>query len=87
MSQTVQRQTNEMSVWLLFSGVVIGIVGAIVRKHAENVGEFLAALGSRAVTSNPMTTAPADWGLGLLILGAVVTLAWLIPGIAAPSPK
>ena len=86
MSQTVQRQTNEMSVWLLFSGVVIGIVGAIVRKHAENVGEFLGVLGSRAVTSNPMTAAPADWGLGLLIVGAVVTLAGLIV-IAAPSPK
>ena len=84
MSQTVQRHTNEMCVWLLFSGAVIGIVGAIVRKHAENVGEFL--LSSRAVTSNPMTAAPADWGLGLLIVGAVVTLAGLIV-IAAPSPK
>ncbi len=86
MSQTVQRQTNEMSVWLLFSGAVIGIVGAIVRKHAENVGEFLGVLGSRAVTSNPMTAAPADWGVGLLIVGAVVTLAGLIV-IAAPSRK
>ena len=86
MSQTVQRQTNEMSVWLLFSGFVIGIVGAIVRKHAENVGEFLGVLGSRAVTSSPMTAAPADWGMGLLIVGAVVTLAGLIV-IAAPSPK
>jgi hypothetical protein len=86
MSQTMQRQTNEMSVWLLFAGVVIGIVGAIVRKHAENVGEFLGVVGSRAVTSNPMTAAPADWGLGLLIVGAVVTLAGLIV-IAGPSPK
>jgi hypothetical protein len=86
MSQTVQRATNEMSVWLLFAGVVIGIVGAIVRKHAENVGEFLGGRGSRAVTSNPMTAAPADWGLGLLIVGAVVTLAGLIV-IAGPSPK
>ena len=86
MSQTVQRQTNEMPAWLMFSGAVIGIVGAIVRKHAENVGEFLGVLGSRAVTSNPMTAAPADWGVGLLIVGAVVTLAGLIV-IAAPTRK
>jgi hypothetical protein len=78
MSQTLQRQTDQMSVWLLFLGVVIGIVGAIVRKHAENVAEFLRVLGSRAVTSDPMTASPADWGLGLLIVGAVVTLAGLV---------
>ena len=35
MSQTAQRQTNQMPAWLMSSGAVIGIVGAIVKKHAR----------------------------------------------------
>jgi hypothetical protein len=31
MSQTLQRPTNQMSAWLVFSGVAIGIVGATVK--------------------------------------------------------
>jgi hypothetical protein len=85
MSQTLQRPTNEIPVWLVFSGVVIGIVGATVRKHAENVGELLGALGTLTPFSHPATASPADWGLGLLIFGAIVLLAGLVV-IAARRP-
>jgi hypothetical protein len=85
MSQTLQRPTNQMSVWLVFWGVAIGVVGAILRKHAENVGEFVGVMGSRAATSGLVTATPADWGMGLLIVGAVVTLAGLV-GMATHRP-
>jgi hypothetical protein len=85
MSQTLQRQTNQMSAWLMFSGVLIGIVGATVKKHAENVGELLGALGRRTATSDPGTASPADWGLGLLIVGVIVLLAGFVV-IAARRP-
>jgi len=84
MSQTLQRQTNQMSVRLVFWGVAIGVVGAILRKHAENVGEFVGVLGSRATTSDLATAAP-NWGMSLLIIGAVVTLTGLV-GMAAGRP-
>jgi hypothetical protein len=85
MSQTLQRQTNQMSVRLVFWGVAIGVVGAILRKHAENVGDFVGVLGSRAATPDLVAATPADWGMGLLIVGAVVTLAGLV-GMAAHRP-
>ena len=78
MSQTLQRPTNRIPAWLMFTGVVIGIVGATVTKHAENVGELAAALGRRTATSTSATASPADWGLGLLIVGAIVLLAGLV---------
>jgi hypothetical protein len=81
MSQTLPRQTNQVPAWLMFSGVVIGIVGAIVKKHAENIAELVGTLGSRAATA----AAPAHWGMGLLIAGAVVVLSALIV-IAARRP-
>ena len=76
MSQTLQRPTNQIPAWLVFAGVVIGIVGATVTKHAEDVGELVGALGKQTATST--TSSPADWGLGLLIVGAIVLLAGLI---------
>ncbi len=82
MSQTLQRQTNQIPAWLMFWGVAIGIVGAIVKKHAENIAELVGALGSRAATA---AVAPAHWGMGLLIAGAVVVLVALIV-IAARRP-
>jgi hypothetical protein len=86
MSQTLQRPTNQIPARLVFSGVVIGTVGATVTKHAESVGELLGALGSRTATlDNPATASPADWGLGLLIVGAIVLLAGLVV-IAARRP-
>jgi hypothetical protein len=84
MSQTLRRQTNQMSAWLVFSGVLIGIVGATVKKHAENVGELLRALGRRTAASDPVTAAP-NWGLGLLIVGVIVLLAGFVV-IAARRP-
>jgi hypothetical protein len=86
MSQTVQRQTNPIPAWLVFSGVDIGIVGAIVKDHAESVGELIQALGSWAGTSEVATAiAHGDWGLGLLVAGAIVALAGLV-AVAARRP-
>jgi len=86
MSQTVQRQTNQTPVWLVFSGVVIGIVGAIMKDHAESVGELILALGSWAGTAEVATAiAHGDWGLVLLVAGAIVALAGLV-AVAARRP-
>ena len=86
MSQTLQRPTNQIPAWLVFAGVVIGIAGATVTKHAEDVGELLGALGKQTATSASATSSPADWGLGLLIVGAIVLLAGLIV-IAVRRPR
>jgi hypothetical protein len=87
MSQTMQRQTNPMPVWLVFCGGVIGVVGAIVTKHADSVGEFILALSIRAGASDVAAAVVAsDWGLGLLCAGAVVVLAGLV-AIATRRPS
>jgi hypothetical protein len=87
MSQTMQRQTNQMPVWLVFCGGVIGIVGAIIKNHAESVGEFILALPSTAGASDVAAALVAsDWGLGLLCTGALVVLIGLI-AIAARRPR
>ena len=44
LSQTVQRQTNQMPAWLMSSRAVVRVVGAIVKKHAENTGELIGLL-------------------------------------------
>ena len=76
MSQVVQRQTNPMSVWLVFSGVVLGVVGASLRKHAESVGEVILALCIRVDISEVATVLmPSHWWIGMLIAGAVVLLS------------
>jgi hypothetical protein len=86
MSQTVQRQTTPIPAWLVFSGVVIGVVGAIMKDHAESVGELVLALGSWAGTSDfAAAIAHGDWGLGLLVAGAIVALAGLV-AVAARRP-
>jgi hypothetical protein len=86
MSQTVQRQTNQMPAWLVFWGAAIGVVGAILKKHAESVGEFILALRIRAGASDvAATVVPSDWALGLLCTGAVVALAGAV-AIAARRP-
>jgi len=46
MSQTVQRQTNQMPAWLMSSGAVVGVIGAILKKHAETIGELIGNLRS-----------------------------------------
>jgi hypothetical protein len=86
MSQTVQRQTNQMPAWLVFWGAAIGVVGAILKKHAESVGEFILALRIRAGASDvAATVVPSDWALGLLCTGAVVALVGAV-AIAARRP-
>jgi hypothetical protein len=85
MSQTLQRSTNRLPAWLVFSGVVIGTVGAAVTKHAKYVGELLGALGRPTAVLDPAAASPPDWGLGLLIVGAIVLLAGLVV-IAARRP-
>jgi hypothetical protein len=52
MSEAIQRQTGQTAAWLLFSGVAIGVVGASVKKHAESVGELVAALATRTYSSD-----------------------------------
>jgi voltage-gated potassium channel len=95
MSQTAQRQTNQMPAWLMSSGVVIGIVGAIVKKHAENIGELIeplrserpsrtarrAALTCRAELGRRWERA-TDWPL---MVAAVVFLAVYAVPILAPD--
>jgi voltage-gated potassium channel len=44
MSEAVQRQRNQMPAWLMSSGAVVGIVGAIVKKHAGKIGELIGRL-------------------------------------------
>jgi hypothetical protein len=67
-----------MPVWLVFSGVAIGVVGASVKKHAASVGELLVALSGRMSTLDiAIAVALGYWGLVLLVAGAVVVLAGL----------
>jgi hypothetical protein len=40
-SQTVQRQTNHTSAWLMSFGAVVGVLGAIVKKHTATIGELI----------------------------------------------
>ena len=64
MSQTVQRQTNQTPAWLMFSGGVIGTVGAIVMRHAENADQLILALGSPAEVSHVAAVAHSEMGAG-----------------------
>jgi hypothetical protein len=84
MSEALRWHIGPMPTWLMFSGATIGIVGASVRKHAESVSELLVALDSRADTSN-LAAPLGQWGLGLLIVGAVVALSGLV--LAARQPN
>jgi hypothetical protein len=74
--EAMQRQTGPTPAWLLFSGVAFGVVGASVNKHAESVGELVVALRGRTENSDaPVAVAVGQWGLLLLVVGAVVVLA------------
>jgi hypothetical protein len=85
MSETMQRHTDQVPAGLMFSGAAIAIVGASVKKHAESVGELVVALGSMANTSHAAAVALGEWGLGLLVLGAVVALAGIVVIAASPG--
>jgi hypothetical protein len=78
MSEAIQRQTGQMPAWLLFSGVAIGIAGASVKKHAESVGELVAALARTYSSDVAVAAALGQGGLALLVAGAVVALAGLV---------
>jgi hypothetical protein len=79
MSEAMQRQTRQTPAWLLFTGVAIGVVGASVNKHAESVGELAVVLRGRTENSDaPVAVALGQWGLLLLVVGAVVVLAGLV---------
>jgi hypothetical protein len=79
MSEAMQRQTGQTTAWPLFSGVAFGIVGASVNNHAESVGELAMALRGRTENWNaPDAVALGQWGLLLLVVGAVVVLAGLV---------
>jgi hypothetical protein len=79
MSQTVHRQTNQMPAWLVFSGGVIGTVGAIVMRHAENVDQLILALGSPAeLWEVAAPVAYSECGLVLLIVGVLVALTGIV---------
>jgi len=55
--------------------VAIGVVGASVKKHAESVGELVVALSERTENSDVAMVITVDqWGLLLLVVGAVVVL-------------
>ena len=76
MSEAMQRHMAPMPAWLVFSGATIGIVGASVAKHAENVGELILALDSRADPSN-LAAVARRMGLGCLSSGQL----WHYPGL------
>jgi hypothetical protein len=78
MSQVVQRESNQLPYWLVFSGVAVGVIGASAKKHAESVGELVVALSSRVAASDVVTVALGFLGLVLLVGGAVVVLAGLV---------
>jgi hypothetical protein len=79
MSEAMQRQTGQTPAWLLFSGVAIGVVGASVKKHAESVGELVAALATRTYSSDvAVAAALGQAGLALLVAGVFVALAGVV---------
>ena len=79
MSRAMQRPMGQMPARLVFFGVALGVVGTSLRKHAEDVGELVVALGSRTDSSDvAMAIALGHWGVVLLVVGAVVVLAGLV---------
>jgi voltage-gated potassium channel len=93
MSQTVQRQTNQMAAWLMSSSAVVGIVGATLKRHAEKIREIIGPLGRPPQTARRA----ALTGRALLIrrweqatdrplmVAAVIFLAAYAVPILAPS--
>jgi voltage-gated potassium channel len=95
MSQTVQRQTNQMPAWLMSPGAVVGIVGAILKKHAEKIRELIglqrrppqtarrAALSGRTASSQRWEQA-TDWPL--MVAAVVFLAAYAVPVLAPALP-
>jgi hypothetical protein len=79
MSKAMRRPMGQMPAWLVFSGVAIGVVGASLKKHAESVRELVVALSRRTENSDAAVAVPlGQWGLLLLVAGAVVVVAGLV---------
>ena len=95
MSQTVQRQTNQMPAWLMSPGAVVGIVGTILKKHAEKIRELIglqrrppqtarrAALTGRTASSQRWERA-TDWPL--MVAAVVFLAAYAVPVLAPDLP-
>ena len=98
MSQTVQRQTSQMPAWLMSSGAVVGVLGAIVKKHAATIGELIglrrgdrpsrtarrAALTGRAELRRRWEKA-TDWPL--MVAAVVFLAAYAVPVLAPDLPS
>ncbi len=98
MSQTVHRQTNQLPAWLMSSGVVIGIVGAIVKKQAESIGELIGLLRSERPSRTARRAAPTDravlsrrWERAtdwpLMVAAVVFLAAYAVPILAPDLPS
>jgi hypothetical protein len=95
MSQTVQRQTNQMPAWLMSSGAVVGNVGATLKKHAQKIPELVglvrrppqtargAALTGRTRSSQRWEQA-TDWPL--MVAAVVFLAAYAVPVLAPDLP-
>ena len=96
MSQSVQRQTNQMPAWLMTSGTVVGVLGATVKKHAETIGERIGHLRSerpsrtarRALTGRPALRRrweqATDWPL--MVAAVIFLAAYAIPVLEPGLP-
>ena len=96
MSQTVQRQTNQMPAWLMSPGAVVGIVGAILKKHAEEIRELIgllrrppqtarrAALTGRTASSQRWEQA-TDWPL--MVAAVMFLAAYAVPVLVPDLPR
>jgi voltage-gated potassium channel len=97
MSQSVQRQTNQMPAWLMSSGTVVGVLGAIVKKPAETIGELIRLLrsGRPSRTARRALTGRAElrrrWERATnwpLMLAAVIFLAaYAVPVLEPDLPN
>ena len=97
MSQTVQRQTNQMPARLMSSGAVVGVVGAIVKKHAEKIGELMGRLRSerplrsarRALTGRAVLSwrweRATEWPL--MIAAVLFLVAYAVPVLGPDLPS
>ena len=96
MSQSVQRQTNQMPAWLMTSGTVVGVLGAMVKQHAETIGERIGHLRSerpsrtarRAMTGRPARRRrweqATDWPL--MVAAVIFLAAYAIPVLEPGLP-
>jgi hypothetical protein len=78
MSEAMQRRTGQTPAWLVFLGVAIGVVGASVKKHAESVGELVAALATRTYSFGCRAAAALGQGAWRCLL---LAQSWRLLGL------